>query len=65
MKVVKAEEPEYTPVSVTITFETAEELSMFTDVYSVTAVSSLSGELNGPRDAINQVLNAVNSIIKQ
>ena len=65
MKVVKVEEPKYIPVSVTITFETEEELSMFTDVYSVTAVSSLSGEISGPRDAINQVLNAINSIIDQ
>ena len=65
MRVVKAEEPEYTPVSVTITFETAEELSMFTDVYSATAVSSLSGEISGPRDALNEVLNAINSVIKQ
>jgi hypothetical protein len=65
MKVVKGTQVEFTPVSLTITFESQEEIDHIYNTYAVTDVMSLSGE---PKPdlilAVNNLLTEISSRLK-
>lgn len=65
MKVVRAIVEEFTPVSVTITFETQEEVDLIRDAYSVSQVVSLLGSSNYDcRQAVNRLLDELGSALE-
>lgn len=65
MKVVKSAQVEFTPVSLTITFESQEEIDRIYNTYSVTDVISLVGlkKLDCIL-AVNNLLTEISSKIK-
>lgn len=65
MKVVKSTQMDFTPVSLTVTFESQEEIDHIYNTYSVTDVISLEG-LQKPDCilAVNNLLTQISNRIK-
>jgi len=65
MKAVRAVAEEFTPVSVTITFETQEEIDLIYRTYAVTTVLPLEGASETDcKQAVNRLLGEISSALK-
>lgn len=64
MKAVRAVPEEFTPVSVTITFETQEEIDLIYNTYAVTELLALEGSVSSDcQKAVNNLLGNLSSVI--
>lgn len=65
MKVTKAVESNFTPISRTITFETQEEVDLLYNTYVVTNVTVLSGASpTDCRSAVNKLLGSLSESLR-
>lgn len=66
MKAVRAVAEEFTPVSVTVTFETQEEVDLIRNTYSVSQVVSLLSSSNSDcKQAVNRLLDELGGALAE
>ena len=64
MKAVRAVPEEFTPVRVTISFETQEEIDLIYNTYAVTELLALEGSSNSDcKQAVNSLLGNLSGVL--